>query len=142
MARKAGLPPEMMAFIPEHHGTTTMKYFLEEARKRAQAEGNEADGEHFRYAGPDPRSRETGVVMLADTCEAKIRAMDSFTEEEVSTTVQNAVDEKVQQGHLDDSRLTIGDLGRVTEAFTRVLVNLHHSRLKYPEQLGASNESA
>ncbi len=134
MGRKAGLPAEVLAFISEHHGTTTTKYFLEEARKRSLLDGNQVDINHFRYAGPDPRSKETGVAMLADTCEAKIRATNGFTEEDVSNIVNAVVQEKMNLGHLDNSGLTVGDLRRVRLAFTRVLVNLHHSRLKYPEQ--------
>ncbi len=135
MGRKAGLPPEVLAFIPEHHGTTITKYFLEEARKRAVLDGGEANPDHFRYGGPDPRSRETGIAMLADICEAKIRAMDHFTETDAHAVVDAVVHEKMNHGHLDDSKLTIGDLRRATEAFTQVLVTLHHSRLKYPEQV-------
>lgn len=141
MGRKAGLPPGVLAFIPEHHGTTLMKYFLEEARKRSEAEGTTLNTDHFRYAGPDPRSKETAVVMLADSCEARVRAMDTFTEEEVRATVRENIQEKERNGHLDDSCLTIGDLHAVEEAFTSVLVNLHHSRLKYPEQTGTEAES-
>jgi len=140
MGRKAGLPPGVMAFIPEHHGTTLMKYFLEEARKRSEAEGAAFDPDHFRYAGPDPRCKETAVVMLADSCEARVRAMDTFTEEEVRATVRENIQEKERSGHLNDSGLTIGDLHAVEEAFTSVLVNLHHSRLKYPEQIRTEAE--
>ena len=132
--RKAGLPPGVLAFIPEHHGTTLMKYFLEEARKRSETEGTAFDPDHFRYAGPDPRCKETAVVMLADSCEARVRAMDTFTEEDVRATVRESIREKERNGHLNDSGLTIGDLHAVEDAFTSVLVNLHHSRLKYPEQ--------
>jgi len=139
--RKAGLPPGVLAFIPEHHGTTLMKYFLEEARKRSEAEGAAFDADHFRYAGPDPRSKETAVVMLADSCEARVRAMDTFTEEEVRATVRENIQEKERNGHLNDSGLTIGDLHAVEDAFTSVLVNLHHSRLKYPEQTSTETES-
>lgn len=134
MGRKAGLPPEVLAFIPEHHGTTATKYFLEEARKRSMLDGEEVNTDHFRYGGPDPRSKETGVVMLADVCEAKIRATDRFTENDVRVIVNAVIQEKMNLGHLDNSALTVGDLRKVGEAFTRVLVNLHHSRLKYPEQ--------
>jgi len=142
MARKAGLPPGVIAFIPEHHGTTLMKYFLEKARKRSEAEGVAFNPDHFRYAGPDPRSKETAVVMLADSCEARVRAMDTFTEEDVRATVRENIQEKERNGHLDDSCLTIGDLHAVEEAFTSVLVNLHHSRLKYPEQTGTDTRNA
>ncbi len=134
IGRKAGLPEGVLAFIPEHHGTTKMKFFLEEARKRSEAEGSTFNPDHFRYGGPDPQSKETAVVMLADSCEAKVRAMDTFTEEEVRLTVRENIQEKQRHGHLDASGLTIGDLHTVEEAFTSVLVNLHHSRLKYPEQ--------
>jgi cyclic-di-AMP phosphodiesterase PgpH len=134
MGRKAGLPPEVLAFIPEHHGTTATKYFLEEARRRSMLDGEEVNPDHFRYGGPDPRSKETGVVMLADVCEAKIRATDRFTEDDVRIVVDAVIQEKMNLGHLDNSGLTVGDLRKVGGAFTRVLVNLHHSRLKYPEQ--------
>lgn len=135
--RKAGLPAEVLAFIPEHHGTTIVKYFYEEARKRAEADGASVDDEDFRYHGPNPHGRETAVVMLADTCEAKVRAMESFTEQEVSETVRDIFDTKVKGGYLNESHLTVGDINRISVAFTRVLVNLHHARLKYPEQNGS-----
>jgi len=142
MGRRAGLPPEVLAFIPEHHGTTVMKYFLEEARKKAELEGGTPSPEHFRYSGPDPRSKETGVAMLADACEAMIRAMDEFTEAEAEQAVRETIEERVRCGHLDGSGLTVGDLNHVASAFIRVLVNLHHSRLKYPEQLKEEMQTA
>ncbi|OPX23753.1 MAG: hypothetical protein B1H03_00580 [Planctomycetales bacterium 4484_113] len=133
LGRKYGLPPEVLAFIPEHHGTGVMKYFFETAKKReGLEEGFEITEQDYRYPGPNPQSKETGVVMLADTCEAMIRARESFTEEEVRDTVRQVVRDKLEQGYLDSSGLTAGDLNRIVDSFTQVLVNLHHSRLKYP----------
>jgi len=135
LGRKHGLPPEVLAFIPEHHGTGVMKYFFETAKKRQDLEeGFEISEQDYRYPGPNPHSRETGVVMIADSCEAIIRARESFTEEEVRETVQQVVREKAEGGYLDASCLTAGDLNCIIESFTQVLVNLHHSRLKYRGQ--------
>lgn len=133
LGRKSGLPPEILAFIPEHHGTGVMKYFFETAKKREGVEeGFELSDRDYRYPGPNPQSKETGVVMIADSCEAMIRARESFTEEEVRETVRDVVREKTEGGYLDASGLTAGDLNQIVDSFTQVLVNLHHSRLKYP----------
>jgi len=134
LARKARLPKEVIAFIPEHHGRGIVKYFYEEALKRKGEEGKaEVSAEDFRYPGPNPQSRETAVVMLADSCEAVVRAMGSFTEADVRETVKKLIDEKLSDGLLDDSGLTAGDINQIIDSFTSVLVNLHHARIRYSE---------
>ncbi len=135
LGRKHGLPPEVVAFIPEHHGRDVVKYFYEEALKRKdQGAQMDISPEDFMYPGPNPRSKETAIVMLADSCEAIVRSMESFDEEEVKRVVRRVIDEKLSQGLLDDSSLTLGDANKIVDAFASVLVNLHHSRLKYPER--------
>jgi putative nucleotidyltransferase with HDIG domain len=133
MAREAGLPERIVAFIPEHHGTQYIEYFLDRARKDG-ADG--VDPEEFRYPGPRPRSAETAIVMLADAIEAALRLLGDPTAERVRNAVDFLVQEKLDSGQLRDSPLTLSELDRVKEEFIRVMSSMRHSRVEYPGRIG------
>lgn len=133
MAREAGLPESIVSFIPEHHGTQYIEYFLDRARKEA---GNGLDTEEFRYPGPRPRSAETAIVMLADSTEAALRLLGDPTPERVRGAVEFLFQEKVDAGQLKDAPLTLSDLDRVKEEFVRVMSSMRHNRIEYPGRIG------
>ncbi len=137
LARKAHLPEEIQAFIPEHHGTTLVKYFY----NKAVAEGAESvREEEFRYPGPKPQSRETAIVMLADTCEAAVRAAKDPSQEAIGQLVRKLIREKLYDGQLDESNLTLKDLETIAQAFVHVLAGVFHSRIEYPEEIRRMRE--
>jgi hypothetical protein len=131
-AREYGLPPELIQFIREHHGTTLVKYFYEEAR---QEEGEEVPEEAFRYDGPIPQSKETAVVMLADNVEAATRSMSRPTPGRLEGQVRKIIKNRLDQGQLDKSDLTLQDLDAIAESFVTVLTGIFHSRIEYPEKV-------
>ncbi len=133
MAKEYRLPTELWQFIGEHHGTTLVQYFFQKAvDQHPETPPREED---FRYEGPKPQSRETAVLMLADTCEAAVRAMRGRTTQGVEATVRRLVHERLADGQLDQSDLTLRDLDLISKAFVRVLGAVHHTRVEYPEGL-------
>jgi hypothetical protein len=133
LAEEAGLPPAVVAFIPEHHGTAEIAYFLERARA---AGGGDVPPDQFRYPGPKPRSVETAVAMLADGVEAAVRVLDEPSPARVRDAIAHLVRQRVASGELRDAPLTLAQLARVEEEFVRVLTGVHHSRIDYPSATG------
>ena len=129
LARRYRLPRPLADFIPEHQGTLKMGYFLHEARRR-DPQVREAD---FRYRGPNPRSRETAVLMLADGCEAALRSLPPDTsEQQARAMVQRIIEARWQDGQLADSGLSLAELELLVRAFVRVWRRMRHRRIPYP----------
>ncbi|GIV78514.1 MAG: phosphohydrolase [Litorilinea sp.] len=133
LARKYHLPERIQDFIREHHGRSLVQYFYIQAQKRA--EGEPVREEDFRYPGPSPRSKETAILLLADTCEAAVRAMRPANREELAQLVNRLIDERVADGELDHCNLTFKELNTIKEVFLHVLQGVHHPRIKYPENV-------
>jgi cyclic-di-AMP phosphodiesterase PgpH len=135
LAEAAALPEVVKAFIPEHHGTTYITYFLSRAR------GNDPDGRvnpaDFRYPGPRPQSAETAVAMLADSAEAAVRVLNNPTPEAVRSAIEHLVQQKMGSGQLDDAPLTLRDLDRIKREFARVMSGTYHKRIGYPRPSGS-----
>ncbi|MCY3019903.1 MAG: HDIG domain-containing protein, partial [Planctomycetota bacterium] len=144
LAHEYGLPQQIIGFIPEHHGTTLVSYFYHSAKRNAASEGNAGAGggaaavqeSFFRYPGPRPRSRETAIVMLADTVEAATRTLSNPNAARLRTFTHELIMEKVLDGQLDECDLTFAELALIEEAFLRVLVTRFHARIRYPGQPG------
>jgi len=141
LAHEYGLPQQIIDFIPEHHGTTLVSYFYHSAKKKAESE-NEVNGggsesvqeSFFRYPGPKPQSRETAIVMLADTLEAATRTLENPSAARLKAFVHELIMDKMLDNQLDESNLTFAELALIEEAFLRVLVTKFHSRVRYPGQ--------
>ncbi|MCX7854490.1 MAG: HDIG domain-containing protein [Anaerolineae bacterium] len=131
LARRYHLPSWVRAFISEHHGTTRAGFQYERAVEQAGAPSwvNEAD---FRHRGPRPRSRETALVMLADRCEAAVRARRPTTPEDLAQVVGEMFGEVLGMGQLDDCPITLRELNEVRQSFVYTLKGLFHPRLPYP----------
>ncbi|GHV66331.1 HD family phosphohydrolase [Spirochaetia bacterium] len=127
--RSLGLPREVMDVIGEHHGNSVITWFYNEALKR---EG-QANMEDFSYPGNPPRSRESAVVMLADTVEAAVRTLKKPTAAKMEKFIQELINAKVEHGQLTNSELTFRDLETIKNAFVRVLAGHYHSRIEYPK---------
>ena len=128
LAEDAGLAHAVIDFI-RHHGTSCVRYFLVEAQ---QQDGAAVDPRTSRSPGPRPRSRETGLAMIADQVEATARAMDEPTEDALRAMVRATVDRIQAEGQLDDCPLTLQELSVARDAFVQVLLGVHHRRVKYP----------
>ncbi|HEU5168993.1 MAG TPA: HDIG domain-containing protein [Gemmatimonadales bacterium] len=134
LADEAVLPPVVRAFIPEHHGTTEINYFLHRARR--QAGGAEIDVGNFRYPGPRPRSAETAVTMLADSTEAAIRVLEDPTPAQLREAIGQLIQQKLLSRQLEEAPLTLRDLDRITDEFWRTLAGMYHNRVPYPRASG------
>jgi putative nucleotidyltransferase with HDIG domain len=138
MARKCRLPKAVQAFIPEHQGTMLISYFYYQAVQQAKEDDtlqvNEAD---FRYDGPIPQSRETGIVMLADSCEAALRSLKDATPEEALAMVNRILRARWQDNQLIDSGLSREEMSCIAEIFVQVWLQFNHQRIPYPK--GALN---
>lgn len=130
LARKYGLPKVIQDFIPEHQGTIRVACFYHQACKQVGSEN--VREEDFRYAGPAPRSRETGILMLADACEAALRSLSDTTEQEAVAMVQRILRARWQEDQLKDSGLFEEELPLISRTFVKVWKEQNHQRIRYP----------
>lgn len=123
------MPQMVIDICWQHHGTTLMKYFYVKAKER-NPEITEAD---FRYPGPKPQTREAGVVNIADSCEAAVRAMDQPSFDKIKIFVHDLIEERISDGQLDESGLTLQEIRIVEKSLVSSLSSTFHSRIKYPK---------
>ncbi len=139
LAHQYHLPERICDFIREHHGTNMTRYQFGQAVEELGEENvNPAD---FTYPGPSPRSRETALVMLADTVEAKARAEKPATAEQISELVKSVFNLYTTGGQMDNTPLSFRDLSIARDSFVRVLKNIYHPRVLYPAQLQEQHEN-
>ncbi len=128
-ARKNRLPKLIANFIPEHQGTLKMGYFFQKARDK----NLEISEYYFRYKGPIPQSKETAILMLADGCEAALRAMNiNASDKEALETISNIIYSRKKDGQLNDSHLSKGEIFLIKKAFLNVWKRIRHRRIQYP----------
>ncbi len=131
LARQFRLPARIRDFIIEHHGTTTVSYFYREAL--AQADDKESvDVDQFTYPGPRPQSKETAILMLADSSESTVRARKPTNKQEIAEIIQQIIDARMRDGQLDDSNLTTNDIKSIRNIFVEMLQAVFHPRINYP----------
>jgi cyclic-di-AMP phosphodiesterase PgpH len=148
LARRYRLPRRIIDVIEQHHGTTLVRYFYHRAMER----GENVDASAFSYAGPRPQTKEAGIIMLADSVEATVRAQYQSGKllaegpevpgddvgypvkpnDKIGQVVDRIINERVVEGQLDDCELTLRDLREIRAAFTAVLSNIYHPRVDYP----------
>lgn len=136
-ARKDNLPESIVDFIKEHHGRSTMTYFYHQALEHVDAgmKGRAINKDDFQYPGPNPHTRETAVVMLADAVEAASRSIQEPTEEKLEGLVRKIVYNKLNEGELENSDLTMSDLNKIQKSFLRLLNGIFHTRIEYPTKM-------
>jgi len=141
LAKRYRLPDKIKDFIAEHHGTRVVKGFYHKARAQAGDKSDEVDIERFRYTGPLPHSRESGIVMMADAVEATSSALRPDSLQAIVKLVNTIVDDDVMEGQLNNSGLTLGDIELVRGSFIETLKGRFHVRVRYPgnEQLEPAN---
>lgn len=133
MAKEYHLPEPVLKFIPMHHGTARIEYFYQRALEQAEDPSNVLESE-FRYPGPRPDSKETGILMLADSVEAASRSLDEPTHSRLKSLIDLIFREHVDDGQLDNTDLTFRDLRRIKGTFLSILMGVYHVRVKYPGQ--------
>ena len=129
LAERHNLPARVRDFIPEHHGTRLVAYFY---RLASQQDPN-VDPSFFRYPGPKPQSRETAIVMLADSTEAMVRASEDRSAERIDVIVDEVVSERLAEGELEECDLTLRDITTISASFKQTLRGVYHPRIAYPE---------
>jgi len=139
-AREYNLPPEIIDFIPMHHGTMVISYFFEAAKEKLGEEKVSED--EFRYPGPKPNTKETALVMLADGVESAVKSMDEPDEQKVRNVINNMIKLRLDDGQLDDSPLTMADIRKIKEAFFKVLMGQQYRRIRYPNQEKIESEES
>lgn len=133
MGHEAGLPQAVIDMIPQHHGTKLMKFFFRKAMDQRQPDDPPINDADFRYPGPKPQTREAGVIMLADACEAAARTLPDYSRARIQGMVQKLINDSFADGQLDECELTLKDLHAIARSFTRVISAFYHHRIKYPE---------
>ena len=133
IARKNGLPSVICDFILQHHGEGIAKYFYNQAIQEEGAEN--VKEEQFRYTGPKPNSKETAILMIADAVESAVRAMKGATSDEIENIIDKIIVERLNDGQLADSPLTLNDLKIIAQTFSRILRGMQHNRIKYQEDI-------
>lgn len=131
LAREMGLPQRIIDFIPQHHGTRTLHYFLKKAQAESNAAGEFSESD-FRYPGPKPQFREAAIMMIADSCEAAARSLAEPTPENIRFIVTKIIDAILSDDQLDECDLTLRELTQIRESMIRSLVAIYHSRIDYP----------
>jgi hypothetical protein len=131
LAKEIGLPQRIIDFIPQHHGTRTLHYFLRKAQTEAR-EGVEIDEQDFRYPGPKPQFKEAAIMMIADSCEAGARSLQEPTPENIRFIVTKIIDAILSDDQLDECDLTLRELTLIRETMIKSLVAIYHSRIDYP----------
>lgn len=138
LAREHGLPEEVIDFIPQHHGTTLIEFFYNKALRLAENSPDETKideikEQDYRYPGPKPQTKETGILMLADATEAAARTLEDPSPQRLEVVIDEVIKRRFAEGELDECPLTLKDLTRIKAAFLNVLIGSYHARVKYPE---------
>lgn len=131
LAKEIGLPRKIADFIPQHHGTRTLHYFLRKAQAQAKP-GDTVDESDFRYPGPKPQFKEAAIMMLADSCEAAARSLARPDLENIRAIVVKIVDAIISDGQLDECDITLQELTTIREAMISALTAIYHARIDYP----------
>lgn len=141
LADKYKLNPRLTDFIQQHHGTCLVYYFYRRAMENLE-EDQEIKEEGFRYPGPKPNSKETAIVMLADSAEAAARALRDPAPSKIEELVHKIINNKFIDGQLDECNLTLKELEKISAVFIRILTAIYRSRITYPEDNAPSKKNA
>ena len=137
MARDYDLPKEVIDIISEHHGNGVIKYFYHKALEN----GDDVTKEDFSYPFPKPQSRESALVMIADTVQAAIQSMGPMTKGELTAKIHSLIGERLDDGQFEECDLTFRDLHVIQDAFVSVYDGITHHRIRYPELKALAKKS-
>lgn len=133
LAKEYGLPPVIYNFILQHHGEGLASYFYNQAVKEEGIEN--VKEEQFRYTGPKPNMKETAILMIADAVESAVRSLKNPTSDEIENIIDKIIVERLNDGQLTDSPLTLHDIKVIAATFSRILRGMQHNRIKYQENI-------
>lgn len=131
LAKEMGLPARIVDFIPQHHGTRTLHYFLTKAKTEA-GKGEDIHEDDFRYPGPKPQFKESAIMMIADSCEAAARSLSEPNPENIRFIVTKIIDAILADDQLGECDLTLRELTQIRESMIKSLISIYHSRVDYP----------
>ncbi len=140
LAREYGLPPILYQFIETHHGTTLVEYFYHAAR-RGKEESRQPREFEFRYPGPKPQTKEAAVLMICDAAESSCRSLTEPTLGRIEQMVNRLVNKRLMDGQFDACEITFNELRLVSQAVSKALASIYHSRLPYPGDRQAHSET-
>jgi len=129
MAKKAKLPDRIIDFIRTHHGDSWVYYFY----KKAQESGEEVDEKDFRYPGPRPFSKETAILMMADSVEAASKSLREPTVDKIQQFVDTIINKQIDEKQFNDCNITLSEIETVKKVLSKKLINVYHLRVEYPE---------
>lgn len=132
MAKKYKLPQEIIDFIPMHHGTTLVSYFYSKAKSVTDENKEDLTEYLYRYPGPKPQTKETGIAMLADSVEASTKSIEEPTPKKLEDKIDEIIKKRFIEGELDECELTLKDLTKIKKSFLKILIGIYHQRIKYP----------
>ncbi|NBG89324.1 HD family phosphohydrolase [Isachenkonia alkalipeptolytica] len=135
VAKEHKLHKDVVEFIKSHHGNTLVAYFYHKEKELNKGMGG-VEEEAFRYQGPKPATKETAIVMLADSVEAAIRSIPEPNKEKIENLIEKILQGKLQDGQLEESHLTLKELQRIKTVFMNTLLGIYHERIEYPEEEG------
>ena len=152
MAREQRLPKVIRDVIRQHHGTTLVKYFYHEAKKRSrqetlpygESEDKGPDESTYRYDGPKPRFKESAIIFFADSVEAAARSLSKVTQHIVEELLEGIFQDRLEDGQLDECPLTLEEVAKIKKSFIKTTLNMLHTRIEYPEdekKVKASSDS-
>jgi putative nucleotidyltransferase with HDIG domain len=133
-ARKSKLPQRVIDIIAQHHGSTLIKYFYNQALEQEQSDKEEVQKTHYQYPADNPQFPEAAIVLMADQVEAATRGLKKPTMTSIEKIISGVLDDKFQEGILDDSGLTLKDITRIQKVFLKVIAGMYHTRVEYPQQ--------
>jgi hypothetical protein len=131
LAKKHNLPDQLIDFIRTHHGTTTVMYFYKQYIKDFPEEQGALD--KFTYPGPKPFSKETAILMMADTVEAASRSVTNPDHDKLDALVEKLIDQQVDSGQFENAPITLREIKVAKKIFKKMLMNIYHVRIKYPD---------
>jgi putative nucleotidyltransferase with HDIG domain len=132
IAKKHKLPQQIIDFIETHHGAGKVMYFYTSFKNKYP--DKEIDEEKFSYPGPDPFTKETAVLMMADGVEAASRSLKEKTPETIRELIDSIIDKQVHENRFANADITFRDINMVKEIFTNALINVYHARIEYPKE--------
>jgi len=133
MAKEHNIPKIIQDIIVQHHGTTLVKYFYYKL-KNSSENPDEVKEEDFRYSGPIPNFKESGILMLADSVEASVRSIPEPTKDKIEEMVNNIINDKIKSNQLIDCDLTLKDIEVIRQSFLKTLDGIYHHRIEYPTE--------
>lgn len=134
LANKNKLPKDIINIITQHHGTGLITYFFHRALQENGASVEEVAEENYRYSGPKPQTKETAIILLADSLEAATRTLTNPTPSRIKNLVKEIIQKNLENGQLEECDLTLKDLDKIGDSFSRILTGMFHSRVEYPDE--------